>query len=500
MKPILTDPRVALLHGDSRRLLDVLGEGSVDAVVTDPPYGLGFMGKTWDAAEHGPAFDSEFWAVVLRVLKPGGYLLAFGGTRMYHRMACAIEDAGFEIRDSLHWMYGSGFPKSLDVSKAIGRSLDVEPVETPHPTNACPGGQWCKCDERDERSQSGSTKHPPHRDWPADSEPARWDGWGTALKPAHEPIILAQKPRAGTFAANVLEHGVGGLNIDGCRVGRTEGDRYEYHLNNAPESAGSINCYDRPAPAGRWPANVLLSHADECVEIGVVATPAEDLRGLIGKIPNDRGKWGTKEGAVAGSVVPAGKRAVYACAPWCPVRELDRQSGKSKGGKRKGGGKRPGGFAEIGKPRGDGKPCAAEHDDAGGASRYFQTFAPFRYQAKPNRRERDAGLEHLAAATGGEATDRKDGSAGLENPRADAGRNGGAKNRHPTVKSVALMRWLCRLVTPPGGVVLDPFAGSGTTGIAALAEGFKFVGVELTDEYLPYLEGRIRHALKGDKT
>jgi site-specific DNA-methyltransferase (adenine-specific) len=490
---VLVDDRVALLHGDSYRLLDLLGPSSVDAVVCDPPYGLKFMGNGWDS-DQGPAFDAEFWRRVLEALKPGGHLLAFCGTRTYHRMAVAIEDAGFEIRDSLHWHYGSGFPKSMNVSKAIGRATDADPVELPHPTNACPGGSWCHCDERSERAQSGATKHPPHFDWPPGSEAAAWEGWGTALKPAHEPIVLARKPLDGTVAASVLAHGTGALNVDGCRVGndggtRTpEGGRPNYKNNVYGRGMGGA----APVPAGqgRWPANVIFSHADECQVIAEVDNPGpgEDLRSPTGHRENDRGgEWGLKQGSIAGCVVPPGRRAIYACVPWCPVRELDRQSGKTKGG-----GKRPGGFAETGQPNGDGRPCAREYPDYGGASRFF-------YCPKPNRKERDAGLEHLAAATGGEMTDRKDGSKGLENPRAGAGRKGGALNRHPTCKPIALMRWLCRLVTPPDGVVLDPFAGSGTTGIAAVAEGFKFVGVEMTDEYLPYLVGRIENALKENK-
>jgi site-specific DNA-methyltransferase (adenine-specific) len=439
-------------------------------------------------------------------------------------MACAIEDAGFEIRDSLEWLYGTGFPKSLNVGKAIDKSLGAERPIVGQQNNPLPGGrtlaqdEWSKahnrseataqtcvylkagqpCQGHDSTRAQGKTYHAPLT--AAGSElAAKWEGFGTALKPGHEPIVMARKPLIGTVAANVLEHGTGALNINACRIGwesqrppdraegkprRTDNDKY-----------GKANPTINPqSDGGRWPANVVLSHADECVELGTVATEAVDLRSPTGSRPNDRGEWGMGAGVDAGSVVPAGEVTIYACAPWCAVRELDRQSGKSKGRKGKSGGKRPGGFVATGAERGDPTPCAPGYDDAGGASRYF-------YTAKPNRKERDAGLEHLTPSTGGEATGgRKEGSAGLDNPRAGAGRKGGSRNTHPTVKPIALMRWLARLVTPPGGIVLDPFVGSGSTGVAAVREGFRFIGVDASAEYLELAKGRIQHGMGNETT
>jgi hypothetical protein len=368
----------ALLGVDCLRALAVFPAGRFDSVVTDPPYELGFMGKGWDAS--GIAFSVDLWREVLRVLKPGGHLLAFGGTRTYHRMTCAIEDAGFEIRDSLHFMYGTGFPKSLNV-----------------------GG-----------------------------------GRGTALKPGHEPIVLARKPLEGTVAANVAAYGTGALNIDGCRIGY--GDKT---LEEVKREAGSptrggakgaiLATQSQPVEfnaAGRWPANVLLD---------------EDA-----------------------------------------AEELDAQSGecRSSGHVNVSVSSREDSVA-MGKMRGRAIPGVNTYSDKGGASRFF-------YVAKPSRKERDLGCEHLPAKSGGEATDREDGSKGTENPRAGAGRTGGAKNFHPTVKPVELMRYLCRLVTPPGGVVLDPFAGSCTTGAAAMFEGLRFVGIERAPEYAPIARARLQ--------
>jgi hypothetical protein len=364
-----------LIEGDCTAALKVLGANRLDSVVTDPPYELGFMAKAWDRT--GVAFDPATWAEVLRVLKPGGHLLAFGGSRTYHRIACAIEDAGFEVRDCLQWLYGTGFPKSLNIG----------------------------------------------------------DGRGTALKPAYEPIILARKPLAGTVAANVATWGTGALNIDVSRIGTSK----DVPVSPAKDRVGQVakgdergRSADTPGfdpNVGRWPANVLLD-----------------------------------EEAAA---------------------ELDAQSGTSKStaasGVRRHG--RSGGImGDVGALR-DGR--AEGHNDSGGASRFF-------YVAKASRAERDAGCEHLPERTGGEMTDREDGSAGVNNPRAGAGRTGGARNFHPTVKPLALMRWLVRLVTPPGGLVLDPFTGSGTTGRAALLEGARFIGIEQSAEYLEIARARIQ--------
>jgi DNA modification methylase len=430
---------VRVLHGNCVELMRGMPDSSVDSIVTDPPYELGFMGKRWDAA--GIAYSLEMWAEALRVLKPGGHLLAFGGTRTYHRMACAIEDAGFEIRDSIHYTYGSGFPKSLNIGKAIDKAAGAEREVVGTDTKA--------------RSTSGASALPTvggetvYQTWdvtaPATDEAKRWEGWGTALKPAHEPIVVARKPLAGTVARNVLVWGTGGLNIDGCRVGTT----VETWPSSRAWGAGYVPGGDRskdateatgPAPAGRWPANVVFDRtAGEALDQQSAGTRASKAS-RSGSARINRGPFTTGDGAL-----------------------ID----------------------------------ATSYDDSGGASRFFTQADfgpddwPFVYQAKPSRKERNAGLDGLPEKPPAFGNDSGDGlGRGISNTRQDKPR----ANHHPTVKPVALMRHLVRLVTPPGGVVLDPFAGSGTTLVAAILEGFNAVGCEMTDEYLPIIDGRVAWA------
>lgn len=383
-----------LIHADCRDALHLMTEASVDAIVTDPPYELGFMGKGWDRS--GIAYSINLWRECLRVLKPGGHLLAFGGTRTYHRMAVAIEDAGFEIRDSIHWLYGSGFPKSLNL--------------------------------KDE-----------------------WHGWGTALKPAHEPIVVARRPLVGTVAANVLEHGTGALNIDGCRVGDPlPATTYTQPVMNGGKYGDADESrVVTTTPAGRWPANIVLTHAADCGD---------------------------------------------ECVDGCPVGELDRQSGVTSSVVTR--------FQVSGRSggilgnEGGARDYFGGFDDTGGASRFFTVTewdVPFRYVAKPGKRERNAGLDGLPVVkTGAMAGNLVPGRrlAGNGTPIETPER----QNFHPTVKPVALMRWLVRLVTPPNGTVLDPFAGSGTTLVAAILEGFNAIGIEMADDYLPIIHGRIAWA------
>jgi len=540
------DDRATIYHGDCLEVLKALPDASVNAVVTDPPYGLEFMGKDWDrpwavSASNGvgysgrddlklpahrdsrnancrscggrqrgakrctcdtpkwdrnPADDmrefqawTELWAAeCLRVLKPGGHLLAFGGTRTWHRLACAIEDAGFEVRDSIAWMYGSGFPKSLDVSKAIDkRRDDTEAIHdvvrwlegkrqaagvsrqdverhfgtqnvgqalfTITPGNASRVATWDQWQELKallgfddsmdaEVWRLNGRKGTPGEAWgqrevvgmkrsgirdkaegprytigaskavdvpvtaPTTDAAREWSGWGTALKPAHEPIVVARKPLVGTVAANVLEHGTGALNIDGCRIahggdianadGGGQGAGYEAH-NKASRiyGKGLGGVVAEPHTAGRWPANVVLD---------------EDQ-----------------------------------------AAELDQQSGVSKSrkslrvqsGRVIGNGHTHGAFTSS-------QDNVGGFDDSGGASRFF-------YVAKAPARER---------------------------PKVDG-------TAHPTVKPLTLMRWLCRLVTPPDGVILEPFAGSGTTVEAALLEGFRVVAIEREADYLPLIQARL---------
>lgn len=386
---------IDLRCGNNLDLLPTLADCSVDACVCDPPYELGFMGKKWDSS--GIAYSVDLWRQVLRVLKPGGHLIAFGGTRTYHRMTCAIEDAGFEVRDCLGWLYGSGFPKSLDVAKGFDRHLKVEQevvgtylargFSQTSPTNDG-RNQWAAGQVIDKIGK---------RTRPTSEQARQWQGWGTALKPAWEPAVLARKPLDGTVVANVLAHGCGALNVDGCRVDGE--DVPEGRTRHGGGIVGNASSYELPdykalMPAGRWPANILHDGSDQ-----------------------------------AEAVFP--------------------------------------------------------DDGNGSASRFF-------YSAKTAVWERETGLDDLPRKTAGELVGRTDGSAGMDNPRTGAGRtSAGRANIHPTVKPVDLMRWLVRLVTPPGGTVLDPFTGSGSTGMAAMLEGFGFVGFELDPQHVEIARRRI---------
>jgi DNA methylase len=395
VRVVLDHDRAVILHGDSVQL--DLPENSVDAVVTDPPAGVGFMGKQWDKDRGGRdawvAWLARVLAPSIRALKPGGHGLVWALPRTSHWTALALEEAGFEIRDRVSHLFGTGFPKSLTSASA---------------------------------------------EIPA--------GAGTALKPAVEDWWLVKKPHSGMSVAECFaKHGTGVLWIDACRT-QTSGETFRAPQSNPanrshdqavqPGASGSVEKMHaaqiastaRLAQLGRWPAHLVLD---------------EEAAEVLDEQSGDR-RTGGREGLAGVTLGYHGGASGYEARPIAPT---------------------------------------------GGASRFF-------YVAKGSRAEKDAGLDHLPKKTGGEATGREDGSAGVSNPRAGAGRTGGARNQHPTVKSIALMRWLCRLVAPPGGVVLDPFAGSGSTGVAALAEGLSFVGCEMTEEYLPILEGRIRHALE----
>ena len=433
--PVHSDRGVQLYHADCLEVLRDLDDASVDAVVTDPPYGLsdlrpdavvtaitawangdreqvpdarGFMGRSWDSFVPPPAV----WDECLRVLKPGGHLAAFAGSRTYDLMGLSIRMAGFEIRDGLQWLYGAGFPKGLDVSKAIDKAAGAErEVVGLNPRAA------------QQTASIGTAAYGDYSAAPAfltasaTDEARRWEGWNTSLKPAHEPIVLARKPLDGTVAANVLAHGTGAINIGACRVGyASPADRAQAAVPQPAfgvkaDGAGTFNHRagegrngERFDPgAGRWPANVLL----------------DDVA----------------------------------------AAELDRQSGERPGMQpgvlRRGAttGRSIGGASAYGAA--DPQDVVAGYGDTGGASRFFPTF---RYEAKAPTSERPM--------VGGVA--------------------------HPTVKPVALMAWLVRLLTPPGGLVLDPFAGTGTTGLAAAMQGFRAVLVERDDEHIPLIVARLQ--------
>jgi len=454
----VTTLRWRVEHGDCLTVMRTMPNQSVDAIVTDPPYGLEFMGKEWDAPwksaevvtvtdeatngifhtkgfSHGVRFSRGTdemrafqawcteWAVeCLRLLKPGGHLLAFGGSRTYHRLACAIEDAGFEIRDQIMWVYGSGFPKSMNISKAIDKMMGAEREvvgvgtsgKSRHVLNAANtpdtfGGEY-------EITVAAS------------DEAKQWEGWGTALKPAHEPMVLARKPLEGTVAQNVLKHGTGALNIDGCRVVRADGDISQagqrtltFGHDDEPTSGGDGSGGWSQNDAGRWPANFIHDGSDEVLEL----------------FPETAG--GARP---AKANKPTGEHYEGG---WGPITDGERIE-----------------FA------------------GGSAARFF-------YCAKASRSEREAGLDDFDPKRDSDRT--ADDLPGGDNPRNRS--NTARRNHHPTVKPIALMRYLVRLVTPPGGVVLDPFTGSGTTGIAAIREHAEFIGIEQSADYIEIAYNRI---------
>lgn len=359
--------------------------GEIDAIVTDPPYGLSFMGANWDHNVPGVAY----WSECLRVAKPGAHLLCFGGTRTFHRLMCAIEDAGWEIRDTIMWVYGSGFPKSMNVSKAIDKTLGAKRTVV---------GEIKKLDSYGYDSNNTYGGGPDHNGImeitaPATSESAEWEGWGTCLKPAWEPIIVARKPLDGTVAHNVMTYGTGAINIDGCRIptsdvlsfgSRQIGDGVKYG-KCTPTTEGKQN------DKGRFPANLVHDGSQE----------------VVGLFPVTKGQKAPVKG-----IEPSRDARDGIFPTFGPINAFEPRDGYSS------------------------------------AARFF-------YCAKASKRDRGEG------------------------------------NDHPTVKPNALMRWLVRLVCPQGGMVLDPFMGSGSTGVACIQEGMRFVGVEMKEHYCEIAENRI---------
>jgi len=421
-------------HGCSLNVLKTLDDNSVDSVVTDPPYGLSFMNKHWDY----DVPSIELWKEVLRVLKPGGHLLSFGGTRTYHRMVVNIEDAGFEIRDQIQWLYGSGFPKSHNISKAIDKKLGVEREVIG--LKKYPDGQTYNGGAQSGRSgmmSEGKPRGPNLETAPATDQAKTWDGYGTALKPANEPIVLARKPLSEkTIVDNVLKWGVGGLNIDASRVS---------HKSEADRASAT--------PQGKVIRNNFK--------------PGENIKGKETNRPD------TTKGRFPANIILDEDAA----------RALDEQSGISSSNVRP-----PSNDTNTGNGRTHGKMLGIKtergHKDKGGASRFF-------YVAKASKRERNAGLEGIKEKKC--TSKQQNSSARYENGIATNKRPNepSAQNHHPTVKPVKLMQYLVRLVTPPNGTVLDPFTGSGTTGIACKKEGFSFIGIEREAEYCEIAKKRI---------
>ena len=421
-----------LFHGKMQDELAELADNSVDSIVTDPPYEINFMSKGWDNS--GVAFQKDTWERCLRVLKPGGYLLAFGGSRTFHRIACAIEDAGFEIRDTIMWLYGSSLPKSLNLGNAVECKMQTGSANTKDwrsiEGQKAASGDWGL-------SKNGLEYQYRPTDYSADGherlvkadykseEGKRWDGWGSTLKPSFEPVIVARKPCDGTLTDNVLKWGVGGLNIDECRIGkdvlgggtapdfRDVGEKSkEIHGVDKLSFGQSVNAkrIDYPEHIGRFPANTIFTYDDT------------DFDEVCGGLPS---------GGQNGSIT---KRY-----------DMNNQV-----------------YGDYGK-------CNTwqAYNDSGSAARYF-------YCAKATTRDREEGL---------------------------IGKGGKRANIHTCVKPTTLCQYLIRLVTPRGGTILDPFMGSGSTGKAAMYENhdraaeYKFIGVEMTAEYLPIAEGRIKYAI-----
>jgi DNA modification methylase len=368
-----------IINSDCIEAMKQMADNSVDAIVTDPPYELGFMGKSWDST--GIAFNVEVWKEALRVLKPGANLIAFSGSRTYHRMAVAIEDAGFEIRDQIMWVYGSGFPKSMNIAKTLDKTngFQGEVIGTEKVDIGMQGGSM----------HSGRSTNVVEREITKLSHQAQqWEGWGTALKPAHEPMVLARKPLEGTVVNNVLTYGVGGLNIDASRVeGKLEGDPNRFAKTDGGEFVMELHDAPIVRDEGRWPANFI-------------------------------------------------------------------------------------------------------HDG-------LQTeWAKFFYCAKTSKADRNEGLDGFPTkqkifnGQNDTSSDYVEGS--VENKFTTQP----SANHHPTVKPTELMRYLCKLVTPPNGVILDPFMGSGSTGKGAVKEGFDFIGIDQSSEYCEIARARIEYALE----
>jgi site-specific DNA-methyltransferase (adenine-specific) len=472
-----------LLNGDCiQEMKKLIDDGvQVDSVVTDPPYELGFMGKGWDST--GIAFQKETWELAFQLLKPGGHLLAFSGSRTYHRMAVAIEDAGFEIRDQIMWIYGSGFPKSMNIGKNIDKIHRGVRHGTKDSSSEMHGVKREKIEgnTRNDIDTFYRTTKTKEYDF-ATGDGRNWDGWGTHLKPAHEPIVMARKPISEkTVADNVLKHGTGGINIDECRVEyANENDRSGWHkTGGGGKGYQDTNTFKirkitpeeikERTKDGRFPANVIHDGSDVMKDI----FPKTGTKGKA-KYPDtnpdfrDQGKQ-SKENI-----------------------GIDKLSfGQTRNVKRKAVNRQPRKDDKVWTNNNSGMKSlqyTIEYEDSGDASRYF-------YCAKASKSERDQGLDNLpikkASSMPGRrnAHDMKDSK--IDNDVTDRFVTE-RKNIHPTVKPIKLMKYLCRLVTPKGGTVLDPFMGSGSTGMAAKDESFDFIGIEKEKKYYEIASVRIK--------
>ena len=475
MKLYSESEKYKLYHGSMLDMLQVIEPNTIDSIVTDPPYELNFMGKGWDNS--GIAFQADTWKNCYEVLKPGGYLLAFGGSRTFHRIACAIEDAGFEIRDTIMWLYGSGFPKSMNIGLALDKRNGAEIVLG----DVKPGHK-----DFADRSTNGDTKFNDgmsgfDRPWMHDEDKRksyhyekvlqtdiakRWDGWGTALKPAFEPIIVARKPFKGSLVDNIVEYGVGGLNIDECRVAlsdnepdgrvgtnavmKTDKDKMWFSENGY--SNKDIKVYK---DEGRFPANVILTYDETDYDEVCGGFPVSNVPN--GSITNPNLKNSL------------GNNGIYG-------KYSDKQ------------------------------PLWNAYQDSGSAARYF-------YCSKASKKDRNEGCDRLetqyTAMSNQAKAELRRGNTEFHGDVSKAttamNRVYASKNIHPTVKPTDLMQYLIRLVTPDGGTVLDPFNGSGSTGKAVMYENverdknYSYIGIELTEEYLPISQARIEYASSQEK-
>jgi len=500
-----------IINGNNIDILKTYPDNYFDAVVTDPPYGLGkepnaevlmkdwiehgyheilgsgFMGKEWDAFVPQPVF----WKEVYRVLKHGGHVLSFFGTRTYDWGVMSMRFAGFEVRDCIQWLYGSGFPKSHNISKALNKIDGVEFEEKPSE-----GVGFMKPNSED----WNVTKNQLIQKGESSVNAKQWDGWGTALKPANEPIVLARKPleKGLSIAENILKWGVGGINIDASRIGLQKQDDKDLRIinRNIRENQDGWGMQDNKADIvqvlnenGRFPANIILTHHEDCECKGT-----KKVKGAIAVREN--GASGFSGGLYKGAELGQNENFGYAdkegnetienwdCHEDCPIRILDEQSGVSQSLSTKIGFTNP--IEDNSFFYGMRNKVTVRHNDKGGASRFF-------YVAKASKSERNKGLNDFEE----------------KEPQHDFGTKLGLKredrihtlkqNFHPTVKPIKLMQYLVKMITPPNGIVLDPFCGSGTTGVACKLDGFSFVGLEQDPEYTKIAEARIENYIDKEK-
>lgn len=455
-----------LYKGNMLDMLDNIEENSIDSVVTDPPYEIGLMGKSWDSS--GIAFQKETWQRCFKVLKEGGYLLAFGGSKTFHRIACAIEDAGFEIRDTIMWLYSSGFPKGINIGLAVDKREGIDNTtgnivkgvatnNTVAMKNGLGGNQEFSNMYKERQAQN------------------QWKGWNSALKPSFEPIIIARKPFSGTLVDNVLENGVGGINIDECRVPfestPNPATNPLYRLENGYKTTANANAGDsivnfgtsknETNPLGRYPANTILTYNDETFDE------------VCGGLPNTR----------------SGSRHNI-----CERKETPTSYGYQTNTRNE--------FGDEGSAARYYKNCPYEDSDIWDYLEDIEIKRYF-YSGKATKRDRDEGLDDFKARQKYYCDGRGN---SLEIFGSTDGGRKPLKNIHPSVKPTSLMQYLVRLVTPKGGTILDPFNGSGSTGKAVMSENkernanYKYIGIEMTDEYLPISKARIEFEIPNYET